>query len=95
MRRAPMSGGTAMLAYKIPLIISAAVVGAYTMPVGTNQMLLVAQAVLGIAVSFALFMVVLHAAERRDGRRDPRVPRGVTARRELRRARHPQPGSPR
>ena len=83
-----------MLAYKIPLVISAAVVGAYAMPVGTSQMLLVAQAVLGIAVSFALFMVVLHAAERRGGTREPRLPRGVTPRRELRRAaRHPQPGS--
>jgi len=49
-----------MLAYKIPLTISAAVLGAYAMPLSTNQMLLVAQAVFGICVCFALFMLVLY-----------------------------------
>jgi hypothetical protein len=58
-----------MLAYKIPLAISAAVAGAFAMPVSTNQMLLVAQAIFDICVSFALFIVVLHAAEHR--KQDP------------------------
>ena len=84
-----------MLTYKIPLMISSAVVGAYAMPLSTNQMLLVAQAVFGICVSFALFLVVLYSAGQRGGRRsDARVSRRLTPRRELRRAmRSSQPGS--
>jgi len=58
-----------MLAYKIPLTISAGVVGAYALPPSTNQLLLLAQAVFGICVCFALFLLLLHAAEHRDPRR--------------------------
>jgi hypothetical protein len=84
-----------MLGYKVPVMISSAVIGAYAMPLSTNRMLLVAQAVFGICVSFALFMVMLHAAGHRGDRRaEERLSRRLTARRELRRAaRHPQPGS--
>ena len=59
-----------MLAFKIPLAISAAVAGAYVMPPSTNQMLLVAQAIFGICVSFARFVIFLEAAgpNRRDSR---------------------------
>jgi hypothetical protein len=76
-----------MFAYKVPLFVSIAVVSAYVMPPSTNQALLVAQALFAVCVSFALFMLVLHAAERRHDRGGGRrAPRGVTARRELRRA---------
>jgi hypothetical protein len=78
-----------MFAIKIPLVISAAVAGAYSMPLSTNQMLLVAQAIFGICVSFALFMVVLRSVEHnpRDSR-EPAHPVGVggRARRYWRRA---------
>ena len=57
-----------MLAYKIPLTISAGVLGAYAMPPSTNELLLLTQAVFGICVCFALFLLVLNAAEQRHGR---------------------------
>ena len=73
-----------MLAYKLPLTLSAALFGAYAMPLSTNQVLLVGQALFGICVCFALFLLLLHAAgqdadgrddEAEAGGRGPRAPR--------------------
>ena len=60
---------TIMFAYKLPLTLSAALLGAYAMPLSTNQVLLVGQALFGICVCFALFLLLLHAAgQQGDGR---------------------------
>ena len=73
-----------MLAWKLPLTLSAAMFGAYAMPLSTNQVLLVGQALFGICVCFALFLLLLQAAEQRGdgqgedaepGRRRPRAQR--------------------
>ena len=51
-----------MLAYKLPLTLSVAMFGAYAMPLSTNQVLLIGQALFGIGVCFALFLLLLHTA---------------------------------
>lgn len=87
-----------MLAYKIPLTISAGVLGAYAIPPSTNEVLLLVQAVFGICVCFALFLLVLHAAEQRGNARDhARRSKtfAVTRRRRAVRAHKPRHGIPR
>lgn len=71
-----------MLAYKLPVTLAAALFGAYAMPLSTNQMLLVGQALFGICVCFALFLLLLHAAgdgydeDPESGSPGPGAPRG-------------------
>lgn len=84
-----------MLAYKIPLTISAGVVGAYALPPSTNQLLLLAQAVFGICVCFSLFLLLLHAAEHRDPRRSRPKSSSRASRHPVARVRKPRHAVPR
>jgi len=70
-----------MLAYKLPLTLSVAMFGAYAMPLSTNQVLLVGQALFGICVCFALFLLLLHTAGRStDGQDEQAEPGARSAR---------------
>ena len=80
-----------MLAYKLPLTLSVAMFGAYAMPLSTNQVLLVAQALFGICVCFSLFLLLLHAAGPRANGQDE----GAEPDRRRHRAQRASAGDPR